>query len=121
MPVFGCQLTFNSVIKDEKDLAYVEEEIFKELERLKTEPVLEEKLRDIKSNLKYSFANSLGTTDGVAGSLAFYINLTTDPGTVNKMFELFEKVTPQDIMAMAKKYFKKSNSTVVTLTGGKTQ
>ena len=111
-------LTFNSVIKNEKDLAYVEEEIFKELERLKTEPVSEEKLADIKSNLKYSFANSLGTTDGVAGSLAFYISLTADPGTVNKMFDQFEKVTPQDIMAMAKKYFTKSNSTVVTLTGG---
>lgn len=114
-------LTFNSVVKNEKDLAYVEEEIFKELERLKTEPVSEEKLADIKSNLKYSFANSLGTTDGVAGSLAFYINLTTDPGSVNKMFDLFERVTPQDIVAMAKKYFKKSNSTVVTLTGGKAQ
>jgi zinc protease len=114
-------LTFNSIVKNETDLAYVEEEIFKELERLKTEPVSEEKLADIKSNLKYSFANSLGTTDGVAGSLAFYINLTTDPGTVNKLFELFEKVTPQDIMAMAKKYFEKSNSTVVTLTGGKAQ
>ena len=111
-------LTLSSVIKDEKDLAYVEEEIFKELERLKAEPVSEEKLADIKSNLKYSFANALGTTDGVAGSLAFYINLTTDPGSVNKLFALIDKVSPQDIMAMAKKYFEKSNSTVVTLTGG---
>jgi zinc protease len=114
-------LTFNSVVKNEEDLAYVEEEILKELERLKTESVSEAKLADIKSNLKYSFANSLGTTDGVAGSLAFYISLTTDPGSVNKMFDFFEKVTPQDIMTMAKKYFKKSNSTVVTLTGGETQ
>jgi len=114
-------LILNSIIKNEKDLPYVEEEIFKELERLKTEPVAEDTLADIKSNLKYSFARSLGTTDGVASSLAFYINLTTDPGSVNKLFELFEKVTPQDIMETAKKYFDKSNSTVVTLTGGKTQ
>jgi zinc protease len=114
-------LTFSSVIKNVKDLAYVEEEIFKELERLKVEPVSEEKLADIKSNLKYSFANSLGTTDGVAGSLAFYISLTTDPESVNRMFDLFEKVTPQDIMDMAQKYFAKSNSTVVTLTGGGTR
>jgi zinc protease len=114
-------LTFNSVVKEEKDLPYVEGEILKELERLKTEPVSGEKLADIKSNLKYSFANSLGTTDGVAGSLAFTISLTTDPGSVNKMFDLFEKVTPQDIMAVAKKYFEKSNSTVVTLTGGGTR
>jgi zinc protease len=114
-------LVFNAVVKNEKDLAYVEGQILEELERLKTELVSEEKLSDIKSNLKYSFANSLGTTDGVAGSLAFYINLTSDPGSVNKMFGLFEKVTPQNIMDMARKYFEKSNSTVVTLTGGKAQ
>lgn len=112
-------LTFNSIVKKDKDLPYVEEEIFKELERVKKEPVDEETLANIKSNLKYSFARSLGTTDGVASNLAFYINLATDPGTVNKLFDLYEKVTPQDIQEMAKKYFKKTNSTVVTLTGGK--
>jgi zinc protease len=111
-------LTLYSIIKKDEDLTYVEEEIFKELERLKTEPVSAEKLADIKSNLKYSFANILGTTDGVAGALADFISLTTDPGSVNKLFALYEKVTPADIQEMAKKYFQKTNSTVVTLTGG---
>lgn len=112
-------LTFNSIVKKDKDLPYVEEEIFKELERVKKEPVDEELLADVKSNLKYSFARRLGTTDGVASSLALYINLATDPGTVNKLFNLYEKVTPQDIQEMAKKHFDKTNSTVVTLLGGK--
>ncbi|MBE0461167.1 MAG: insulinase family protein, partial [Candidatus Aminicenantes bacterium] len=71
-----------------------------------------------KSNMKYSFANALGTTDGIAGTLAFYINLATEPGTVNKLFDLIAKVSPNDIQEMARKYFKKTNSTVVTLTGG---
>jgi zinc protease len=114
-------LVFNAVVKEEKDISYVEKEIREELERLKKEPVSEERLADIKSNLKYSFANSLGTTDDIASVLAFYINLTANPGTVNKLFELYERVTPQDIMEMAQKYFTQSNSTVVTLTGGKTQ
>ncbi|MBC8358034.1 MAG: insulinase family protein [Candidatus Aminicenantes bacterium] len=114
-------LTFNAIVKNEKDLSYVENEIFKELERLKKEPVSDEFLADVKSNLKYSFANALGTTDGIASSLAYYINLTTDPGTINKLFSLFEQVTPKDIQEMTKKYFIKTNSTVVTLTGGKTK
>ncbi len=71
--------------------------------------------------MKYSFASALGTTDGIASVLAQYINLTTDPGTVNKLFDLFEKVTPEDIQNMCQKYFKKTNSTVVTLSGGNTQ
>lgn len=112
-------LTFSSIVKKDEDLPYVEREIFQELERLKKEPVSEEILTDVKSNLKYSFARSMGTTDGVAAALAFYINLTTDPGTVNRLFDLYEKVTPKDIQEMAQKYFKKINSTVVTLSGGK--
>jgi zinc protease len=114
-------LTFASIIKKDEDLPYVEEEIFKELERLKTEPVSAGLLAEVKSNLKYSLANELGTTDGVAGVLSFYINLTGDPGTLNKLYNLYEKVTPEDIQAMARKYFVRTSSTVATLSGGKAQ
>ena len=114
-------LIFNAVLKQEQDLPDIEEEIFKELERLKNELVDAETLANVKSNLKYSFANSLGTTDGIAGSLAYYINLTGDPNTVNKVFDLYEKITPENIQEMTQKYFKITNSTVVTLTEGKGQ
>jgi zinc protease len=111
-------LAFTAIVKDEADLPYVEEAIFKELERLKTQPVPAELLADVKSNLKYSLAGDLGTTDGVARVLAFYVNLTADPGTLNRLFALYEKVTPADIRAMARKYFVKSSSTVATVSGG---
>ncbi len=114
-------LTFQSVVKKEEDLPYVEEQILLELERLKTEPVAAEKLADIKSNMKYSLAGDLGTTDGVAGTLVAYLSLAADPGTINKLFRLYERVTPEDIMAAAKKYFSKTNSTVATLSGGNAQ
>lgn len=114
-------LTFNATLKDENDLPYVEQEIFKELERLKKEPVSEGLLAEIKSNLKYSFASRLGTTDGIASVLAQYISLTADPGTVNRLFDLFERVTPEEIQTMCQKYFKRTNSTVVTLSGGSTK
>ena len=111
-------LLLSATIKKDEDLPYVENEIFNELERLKNEPVGEEILADVKSNLKYSMANALGTTDGVAGELAFYINLATEPSTLNKLFDLYEKITPADIQEMVKKYFQKTSSTVATLTGG---
>jgi zinc protease len=114
-------LTFTSIIKKDEDLPSVEEEIFKELERLQAEPVPAGLLAEVKSNLKYSLADELGTTDGVAGVLAFYINLTGDAGTLNKLYGLYEKVTPADIQAMARKYFVRSSSTVATLSGGKAQ
>ncbi len=112
-------LIFTSIVKKEEDMPYVEEAVFQELERLKNHPVAADRLAEVKSNLKYSLAAELETTDGVAGTLAFYINLTPDPGTLNRLFALYEKVTPEDIQAMARKYFVKTASTVVTLTGGK--
>jgi zinc protease len=111
-------LIFNAVLKNEEDLPYVEGEILKELEKVKTEPAPAQKLADIKSNTKYALAGALGTTDGVAGTLAFYINLAADPGTVNKLFGLYDRVTPRDILDIAKKYFKPANCTIVTLAGG---
>jgi zinc protease len=109
-------LVFNAVVKDDADLAYIEAEILKELDRLKKEPVPAEKLADIKSNMKYAMANALGTTDGVAGALTFYINLTGDPGTLNRLFALYDKVAPSDIQNAARTYFQAGNSTTVTLT-----
>lgn len=110
-------LVVAAVVKNDADLPGVEAEILKELERVKTEPPPNQMLADIKSHLKYSMARSLETTDGIAGTLAFTLNLTGDPRSLNKLFDLYDKVTPRDIQDAARKYFKPSNGTVVTLTG----
>ena len=110
-------LVISAVVKNDADLPGVEAEILKELERAKVEPAPNAKLADIKSRLRYAMARSLETTDGVAGALAFYLNLTGDPGTLNRLFDLYEKVAPRDIQDAARKYFKPSNRTAVTLTG----
>jgi zinc protease len=111
-------LTIGAVIKKDEDLPAVEKAVWQELERLKTELISAQLLSDIKSNLKYSLANGLGTSDGVAGALFSYISLTSDPGSLNKLFDLYERITPTDIRDMARKYFTSPNSTTVTLTGG---
>jgi zinc protease len=112
-------LTFSAVVKNDDDLPYVQAEILKEIERAKSEPIPASNLADVKSNMRYTMADALGTTDGVAGTLAFYLNLAGDPSTLNRLFDLYDRITPADIENMAKKYFRPENSTVVTLTGGK--
>lgn len=111
-------LIINAILKSPHDLEYVEKTILEEIEKLKNESVSEKKLADIKSNLKYSFASQLDTTDGLAGILAFYINLAVDPGTVNRLFRLYEGITAKDIQNMARKYLVKTNSTTVSLVQG---
>jgi zinc protease len=111
-------LVFNAVVKSAADLPYVEKEILKELDRIKGELVPPDILADTKSNLIYAMAAALGTTDGVAGTLASYVNLAGDPGTLNKLFGLYDKATPQNIRDAARKYFRAANSTTVTLASG---
>jgi len=111
-------LVLNAAVKNDEDLPYVEARILEELARLKNEPVSEKDLADIKANLKYSTAAALGTTDGVAGILSFYLNLTGDPGTLNRLFALYDRITPADIRSVAARYFRAENSTTVTLSSG---
>jgi len=111
-------LIFTAVVKDNDDMGYVEEQIFDEIERTKNELVLESVLALVKSNIKYAFAEALGTTDGVAGSLALFVSLAEDPGTINRLFDLYERVTPEIMQETAKKYFQRTNSTVATLARG---
>ena len=47
--------------------------------------------------------------------------MINDPGTINKLFALYERVTPQVMQDMARKYFTRANSTVVTLSGGQSR
>jgi zinc protease len=77
--------------------------------------VSKEKLEAVKSNLKYSFALSLNNSEAIAASLAPYIALTRTPETINKLFDLYTAVTPDDIQQMAGKYLTDKRRTIVTL------
>lgn len=102
-------------IKDTKNIETVRNEIYAALEEIKNNPVSAEKLSTIKSYLKYSFAMSLDNADAVAGKISHYIQLTGDPESINQVYALYDKVTPEDITRVAKKYLTKENRTVVNL------
>ena len=95
---------------------YVREAILAEIERLKTEPVDEAVLADTKSAMRYSFARGLNSPGPIAETLAHYLQLTGDPETVNRVYELYDAVSVDDVLAVAEKYFAETNRTVVLLT-----
>jgi zinc protease len=57
----------------------------------------------------------MNSSPAIAAALAPYILLKRTPDTINKVFELYQQVTPEDIRATAAKYFTENNRTVVTL------
>ncbi len=103
-------------IKDPKNIEMVRNEIYQAIEQAKTTPVSAEHLAEIKSFMKYSYAMGLDNADAIARSISHYVELTGDPKSVNRVYALYDRVTPEDIMMVAKKYFAKNNRSVVLLT-----
>ncbi|HEU4403392.1 MAG TPA: pitrilysin family protein [Candidatus Polarisedimenticolia bacterium] len=97
-------------------VAYVEGAIGAALDDLKTKPVDAARLEQVKSHMKYGYAMGLDTADAVAASLAHYLNLTGNPEAVNQVYALYDRVTPEEVRSVARKYFVASGRTVVTLT-----
>lgn len=110
-----------SVVKA-ADMQYVKDEMQRVLEEAKTKPIDPKKLSDIKSFLKYSFAMRLDSPDQIATSLGQFTWLSGNPESLNNYYTLFDKVTAQDIIMVAKKYFVPETLTIATIgpnaTGG---
>ncbi len=102
-------------VKDPKNIDLVRGEIDKAIEEAKTKPVPEERLKAIKSYLKYQYAMGLDNPNSVANSVSHYIQLTGDPESVNRVYRLYDQITPEDIMGVAKKYMTGTNRTTVIL------
>ena len=117
----ATMFTIFTRVKDPANVEMVEQEIYKAIEEAKNVPADEERLSSIKSHMKYQFAMGLNSPRSVAQTLAHYIGLTGDPETVNRVYELYDKVTAEDIQNVTKKYFTDENRTVVNLSydGGK--
>ena len=102
-------------VKKPERVSYVESTITAALEDLKKTPIAADRLGKVKSHLKYSFAMSLDTAGSAARSLAHYIALTGDPEAVNRVYATYDRITPDDVRAVARKYFVSTGRTVVML------
>jgi zinc protease len=102
-------------VKEDKDVNYVRDEIIKTFDRFAKDPIAQEKLDETRSHIRYSTALTWTSANSIAGFLAPYINLRGSPRTVDRLFALYQQVTPKDIQENAKRYFGGENRTIVTL------
>ncbi|MCG8606105.1 insulinase family protein, partial [bacterium] len=108
-------LTVFARVKDVADVWYVRDEILKTFAQMRTEPVSAKRLNDIKSNLKYSFANGMDNSEDIASALVGYVARTREPETVNRVYRLYDSVTQDDIRSKANHYFTNDRLVVVSL------
>jgi zinc protease len=102
-------------VKNEADVNYVRDEIVKTFKRYATEQIPQAKLDETRSNMRYGFLLGMDSNDAIAGALAPFIALRRTPETIDKLFALYDSVTPADIQRAAAKYFVDNNQTIVTL------
>lgn len=102
-------------IKDAKDMNYVQEQILATFKRYTTESVPQDKLDSTRSRMRYATALSMNSSQAIARVISPYVALRRTPETVNKLFNLYDQVTPQDIREAAARYFVERNRTIVTL------
>ncbi len=102
-------------VKDEKDLTYVRDEIIKTYDKFTKELIPAKQLDETRSRLRYGFSMAMNSNDAIAGTLAQFIALRRSPETIDKVFAMYDSITPEDIRSAAAKYFTPNNQTVVTL------
>ncbi len=103
-------------ITNPERVEYVRDAILAEIERLKSEPVDPQVLADTKSHMRYRFAMGLDNPASIAETMGHYLQLTEDPDTVNRVYRLYDRVSPEDITRIATVYFPDTQRTVVSLT-----
>lgn len=108
-----------SRVKQEKDVDGIRESIVSTLNGFKDTLVDVKKLDAVKRNLRYRFALSMNNSEAIAGALARAISLRRSPETLNRLYAMYDEITPEDLREVARKYFVENGRTVVTLSGPK--
>ncbi len=102
-------------VKKAEDVERIRDEILATFRSFRDQPVDAARLEAVKSHLRYAFALGLDNSAAIAATLAEYVGLRRTPETINRVFELYRQITPEDVQAVARKYFVDSGRTIVTL------
>ncbi|UCD63271.1 MAG: insulinase family protein, partial [Candidatus Zixiibacteriota bacterium] len=92
-----------------------EEQIFAEVEKLKTELIPAEEVEKIKARAKANLINSLSSNLGLAIALAGYENQWGDWRQLFLQLDRINALTSEDLQRAAQQYLTKQNRTVAKL------
>jgi zinc protease len=107
--------TISARVKKEGDLNYVRDQILATVQAFQEKPVDAAKLDAVRKHLRYSVALEMDSSDAIAGILASYVALARTPETLNRLYDQYAALTPEDVQKAAAKYLVESGRTIVTL------
>lgn len=91
----------------------LEGQINGEIQKLQTDLITDEEYQKIRNMVENDFVNNFSSQVGIAENLANYKMYFGDANLINTELERYMKVTKEDIMRVAKKYFSKDNRVVL--------
>lgn len=112
---FESLLVFNGVPRHPNTVKEVEDAFYEEIEKLKNEPVSEKELQKVVNQMEAEFIRGLGSNSGMAFRLSYFETIAGDWRYLLNHPQEIRKVTPEDIMRVARKYLVKQNRTVGVL------
>lgn len=107
--------TVTARVKDGKDVDYVRDQILATVERFTREAIPQKKLDDTRSRLRYETALGFDSSQAIADAVAPFLALRRTPETMDRLFAVYDTITPEDARAMAAKYLTEQKRTIVTL------
>jgi zinc protease len=90
-----------------------------ELDRLKNEPISDRELERTKNQFARDYILNRETNQQKAGQLAHAVVIHKDIRTADGEFDIFQKITKQDVQRVAQTYFRPENRLVITVMPGK--
>jgi zinc protease len=102
-------------VKKQSDVESVRQQILATVAEFANKPVDRQKLETLKQHLRYEFALQLDSSEAIAQILAQYAGLRRTPESLNRDYENYAALTPEDIQQAAKKYLTQKNQIIVTL------
>ena len=103
----------SAVVTAKTDSAVVE--FFRELNRIRTEPIPAEELDKAKRYLALGYPQDLETTQEVAGQLADLVTYGIDPSFFKTYVSSVMAVTPEDVRRVANRYVRPGQAVVVVV------
>jgi zinc protease len=108
--------TISARVKNQADVEQVRERILATVKAFQEKPADAARLDAVRKRLRYQLALSLDSSDAIAGVLASYVAIRRTPETLNRLYDQYAALTPEDVQKAAAKYLVENSRTIVTLT-----
>jgi zinc protease len=102
-------------VKKPEDVDYVRDQILATVQQFREKPVDGARLDAVRKHLRYELALRMDNSETVARVVAGYVALRRTPDTMNKLYEQYAALTPQDVQQAAAKYLIDNARTMITL------